>query len=229
MKERLESRGGAGYSSHPSSPWRGAAGAGGDSEDPRLRTSSPSFLPSAGGGAAAGASLASRLEVALPSGAHMDAAGCDGDAAGSGGGWLNAQLPLPESAGVRFGDSTASPRTSSGHGPWSSSPFMADAAAGTHRRHEQQPLSPGAAAVGAANHRDRGYSGPDEYDRRAARRLTAPVRVGALTAASVVWDRTYGDCTPQIRQVLTAEEIAMLKKKSTAEAAAFVRPSTSGI
>ncbi|GAX82445.1 hypothetical protein CEUSTIGMA_g9873.t1 [Chlamydomonas eustigma] len=42
-------------------------------------------------------------------------------------------------------------------------------------------------------------------------------RVGALTAAGVIWERSHGDCTPLVRQVLTFEEMAMLKAKKAAE------------
>lgn len=56
-------------------------------------------------------------------------------------------------------------------------------------------------------------------DLRASRRA---MRVGALTAAGVMWDKTQGACTPLVRQVLTFEEIAMLKRRATTSAAEVV-------
>ena len=52
--------------------------------------------------------------------------------------------------------------------------------------------------------------------RRSSKQPKVPARVGALTAAGFVWDKTQGACTPMVRQVLTFEEIAMLKRQATA-------------
>ena len=54
--------------------------------------------------------------------------------------------------------------------------------------------------------------------RRSSRQPKVPARVGALTAAGFVWDKTQGACTPSMRQVLTFEEIAMLKRQAAASA-----------
>ena len=145
----------------------------------------------------------------------MDTAGASAD----GPTWLNSQLPLPEVAvssavGVRLGGEAA---TANESGVWAS-PFMTPGDMG--QAWQEQASSPrrgfgsGVDNVGGAGY---GKSGGGKASKRAT---TAPERVGALTAAGVMWDRSRGDCTPQIRQVLTAEEIAMLKKRSLAALAA---------
>lgn len=60
-------------------------------------------------------------------------------------------------------------------------------------------------------------------DGRASRRVTAPARMGALSAAGIIWERSHGECTPLVRQVLTFEEIAMLKRRAGMEAEASMR------
>ncbi len=60
-------------------------------------------------------------------------------------------------------------------------------------------------------------------------------RVGALTAAGVIWERSHNSCTPLVRQVMTFEEMATLKARRSAETLAasermrmgMSRPSTS--
>ena len=139
--------------------------------------------------------------------------------AGDGNTWLNSHLPLPEAAaspaaGVRFGGEAAMAEES---GQWSS-PFMARGDMG--QVWHEQASSPSRAFDSGVDNGGVGSYGRSGGSRVSKRATTAPERVGALTAAGVMWDRSRGECTPQIRQVLTAEEISMLKKRAAAALAA---------
>jgi len=67
--------------------------------------------------------------------------------------------------------------------------------------------------------RDKATVSHHDGDRRDPRHSTkAPVSKGAaLTAAGFMWNSTQGACTPLVRQVLTYEEIAMLKQQASAK------------